>query len=324
VKPTQVLLIAEAHDIHALAVASALDDAGAKPVVFDTSEYPRHWRIAFSYGDDAVVTLERLESATRLDAGGGWSADIKDLSGIWYRRVQPFQIAAQLTDQQVRHFAASECRHAFFAMLDECPNVINSPWAETVADRKPHQLARAIEAGMNVPPTLVSSDPTEIVDFRERLGADIVFKILTNTRTQFTETRVLEHSDLDRIDATRHAPTIFQKKLDADHHLRVTVIDDHMFAARLRTMSPDARHDWRLDHGVRIEAMELSADQRVKILDLMRRLGLRFGALDFLVTPDGCDWFLEVNPAGQFLFVELETGQPISRTLAEALMRQPA
>jgi hypothetical protein len=28
-----------------------------------------------------------------------------------------------------------------------------------------------------------------------------------------------------------------------------------------------------------------------------------------------------VNPSGQFLFVEIETGQPISRTIAEALLK---
>jgi pyruvate carboxylase len=55
------------------------------------------------------------------------------------------------------------------------------------------------------------------------------------------------------------------------------------------------------------------------VTGLMRSLGLRFGALDFLVTPEG-EWvFLEVNPNGQRAFVEQATGLPIAAAIAGAL-----
>lgn len=56
------------------------------------------------------------------------------------------------------------------------------------------------------------------------------------------------------------------------------------------------------------------------------RLGLRFGALDFLVTPSGEWYFLEVNPNGQWAWIEQETGLPISSAIADALIapRAPA
>ena len=50
----------------------------------------------------------------------------------------------------------------------------------------------------------------------------------------------------------------------------------------------------------------------------MTLLGLRFGAFDFLVCPDG--WvFLEVNPNGQWAWIETATGLPIASTIADAL-----
>ncbi len=52
----------------------------------------------------------------------------------------------------------------------------------------------------------------------------------------------------------------------------------------------------------------------------MNRLGLRFGALDFLVTPDGEWYFLEINPNGQWAWIEQETGLPISDAIADALL----
>jgi len=54
----------------------------------------------------------------------------------------------------------------------------------------------------------------------------------------------------------------------------------------------------------------------------MDSLGLVFGALDFVVTPDGQWIFLEINPNGQWFWIERQTGMPISTALAE-LLRGP-
>lgn len=52
---------------------------------------------------------------------------------------------------------------------------------------------------------------------------------------------------------------------------------------------------------------------------LLAAMGLRFGALDFIVDPDGQWWFLEINPNGQWAWIEDEIGLPISSALADAL-----
>ena len=53
----------------------------------------------------------------------------------------------------------------------------------------------------------------------------------------------------------------------------------------------------------------------------MRRFGLEYGAIDLRLTPDGRYVFLELNPAGQFLYIEQMTGQPITAALASKLLR---
>jgi hypothetical protein len=55
----------------------------------------------------------------------------------------------------------------------------------------------------------------------------------------------------------------------------------------------------------------------------MRRLGLVYGAIDLRLTPEGRYVFLEINPSGQFLYVEHATGQPITAALAKALIEGP-
>lgn len=52
--------------------------------------------------------------------------------------------------------------------------------------------------------------------------------------------------------------------------------------------------------------------------------GLAYAAFDFAEDTDGIWWFLECNQGGQFGFVELETGQPVSEAVARWLSQVPA
>ncbi|MET0228974.1 MAG: hypothetical protein ABW234_09740, partial [Actinomycetes bacterium] len=53
---------------------------------------------------------------------------------------------------------------------------------------------------------------------------------------------------------------------------------------------------------------------------LMRGLGLSFATIDLKVDARGDHHFLEVNPQGQFLYIEILTGQPISAAVARTLV----
>jgi glutathione synthase/RimK-type ligase-like ATP-grasp enzyme len=63
-------------------------------------------------------------------------------------------------------------------------------------------------------------------------------------------------------------------------------------------------------------------DQRLKsqLTTLVKVLGLRFGAIDLLEDASGYFWFLEVNPNGQWAWIEQRTGAPLSDVIAAALI----
>jgi glutathione synthase/RimK-type ligase-like ATP-grasp enzyme len=71
-------------------------------------------------------------------------------------------------------------------------------------------------------------------------------------------------------------------------------------------------------------AHELPAETARLLGELMNRLGLVYGAIDLRLTPEGRYVFLEINPAGQFLYIEHATGQPIAATLAQTLLKKRA
>ena len=57
-----------------------------------------------------------------------------------------------------------------------------------------------------------------------------------------------------------------------------------------------------------------------QLIRLLRSLHLHYGCIDLTQQPDGTYVFLEVNPAGQFLFIEPDTFQPLSYAFAELLL----
>jgi glutathione synthase/RimK-type ligase-like ATP-grasp enzyme len=117
----------------------------------------------------------------------------------------------------------------------------------------------------------------------------------------------------------RLAPTIFQQRIAARHHLRATYVDGDIFTASLTTRQTFAQDDWRLDPSRDTVASNLDADTTLRVRELMRVLGLRYGAIDFVVDNEALPCFLEVNPSGQFLFCEIHAGLAISHAIASAL-----
>jgi glutathione synthase/RimK-type ligase-like ATP-grasp enzyme len=61
-----------------------------------------------------------------------------------------------------------------------------------------------------------------------------------------------------------------------------------------------------------------------KCVALTQRLGLRFGCIDMIVTPEDKYVFLEINPNGQWRWVQELTGMPIAEAIADLLIHAEA
>ena len=117
-----------------------------------------------------------------------------------------------------------------------------------------------------------------------------------------------------------------QDYVDKAFELRVTVVDGEAFACKIDSQAMDedkGKTDWRqgLDHGIRHEVFPLPDRVTAFCNKFLKRMHLNFGSFDFIVTPSGEYVFLECNPNGQWLWVEIETGMNISQAIAECLIR---
>lgn len=229
-----------------------------------------------------------------------------------------------------RRFADDEARIGFGGVLSalDC-GWVNHPHANARASYKPVQLRMAAACGLTVPATTVTNDPAEAQRFVERSPAEVVYKALSRGpcveagRSVALYTSVVGAGDVAHPSVARTAHQ-FQHRVPAVYAVRLTVVDDHLFGARIDTDSPTAAVDWRADYdSLRYSAIDVPEAVHGGVLELMTQFGLRFGALDFLVDLDGTHHFLEVNPNGQWGWIEAATGMPITAAIADALEAKP-
>lgn len=192
------------------------------------------------------------------------------------------------------------------------------------AEYKPRQLAHADAVGLPIPPTLITNDPEQVACFAARQSTGIVTKAL------YARTPRSSGGELSGVLYTTPVPPgrqsdpaiattahLFQATVAKAFDLRLTIVDGALFATEIHN---PGELDWRRDHRrLAYRTCGVPDEIATAVRALMDRLGLVFGALDFVVTPDG-DWvFIEINPNGQWAWIERATGQPISRTLATTL-----
>lgn len=307
----RVLVLTTPVDPTADMVLAHLHSDGVRFLRLDAAQFPT----------DVTLTSE-IGQHTR------WRAELNGLSldevkTIYYRRPGRFEFDTSIPLNTIP-WCEGQARFGFWGVLESLPATwINTPSSVQRAECKPRQLSHAAAAGLTVSPTLVTNDPHAVADFAARQPHGIVTKTLY-ARTPRTEdgrlSGVVYTSDVppDRFRDPSIATTahLFQAKLVKKADLRVTVIGESVFATHIDN---PGELDWRRSHGnIAYRPYELPDTVLAGVHRLMRSLGLVFGALDFVLTEQG-HLFIEINPNGQWGWIEHQTGQPISRTLAAAL-----
>lgn len=315
-----ILLITNKLDFAADRVVDELGRRGALFLRLNTEDFPSAIHCRYRLGANGF--------RADLDLGSGRSIRPERVRAVWYRRPEPPAIDARITDPVARRFAVRESTavlHGFLALA--APALwVNDPDANRAAERKLVQLRVAVEEGFAVPETLVTNDPAEAAEFCARFADRVVAKgagpafIHPKSRAQVYTSRVgAEH--LAFLGDLRHAPAILQEYVDKALEMRVTVVGEQVFAAAIDSqVSPVTSGDWRRDafqapHHVH----ELPDAVAERCRRLVRRFGLIFGALDLVLTSRGDYVFLELNPNGEWDWIEALTGLPIARALADTL-----
>lgn len=287
----------------------------------------RYFRLNTEDADRLSWTMPDGDAAGMVIDDGQCSFSLTNVTGAYYRRPVAPALRTDLAPG-VAEYVSAEWAALFRSLWNALEGRwLNSPYAIQRAEDKPRQLSIARRRGLNIPATLVTNDFEAARSFTT-IGSAIAKPLRRGLieeqdgpgRVMFTS-RI---SDQDiHPDAIDQAPVILQREIRKRSDLRVTVIDERVFAATILSQEhAETEVDWR--RGGRLDlahrTFNLPVDIAQACVEVTRDLGLRYAAIDLIEDEEGAFWFLEANPNGQWGWIEVRTGLPIASTLVDALL----
>ena len=264
--------------------------------------------------------------------GEGIELKARDVAALILRRPKPIEPIVEGDEYQKQH-AAAEWAEAFEGFLAHVPAFrwINHPSRNFNASHKIEQLKHAQAVGLNVPAWIVTTSSRQASAFIQRNGPGIIAKPLasgfiernepSNDTVIYTAEIREGHRDvLTRIEA---CPVLFQEQVSKTADVRLVVVADEIVGVSMKAFGRDGRQrlDIRRDAMRDVEYSSVDVPSGVRSADgrIMKEYGLVFGAFDFGVREDG-EWvFFEINPNGQWAWLDLEAGTEIHRMFAKAI-----
>lgn len=315
-KGDKILILTLTGDVHVPFVTRHLS---SKVVVVDPTRILEKYELSFLHDGQDTVPIY----------GGN---PIKGIKSVWYRK--PYipereDLNVPVTHKDYAYTAVRKHIVDLYGMFQDA-FWLSDYFVMLKAEIKPRQLELAARLGFNVPKTLSTSSSTAATAFLKEVGDAVTKSMATtlpivNNKVQYFYTTKIAAGDSVDLSGLHVGPAIFQKTIDVEKGLRITIVDNKVFAAAVR----DKNHkdhpaiiDWRRAYvggELRFEAFDLPKSLQRQCLALTKALNLRFGAIDLLLDKNGTYWFLEINPNGQWAFIEEDTGHPIGKAVADLL-----
>lgn len=253
---------------------------------------------------------------------------IKEIDVAWYLRENSDDTEEEGVSLETR-FAKNESRRAFLSLL----SVLNCKWVnrkETIvriSSNKLYQQQIAQKCGLQTPQTLVSNDPVSVVAFSEKENGLLLKTLgyikLDAVGNDFLYSERFSHEELSNSHAAiQSCPVFAQQYVEKRFEYRVMVIGHRVLACRIDSQaSPMTKTDWRHYDFDNVEHLRADLPQSVqeRLVRFMRKIELNYGALDLIETPDGDYVFLEVNPCGQWGWIEHYASLQIPQAVAVML-----
>lgn len=149
--------------------------------------------------------------------------------------------------------------------------------------------------------------------------------VKTLTSTPIGEGKVLFVREIDPKALDLSYPWFVQERIDGEEEVTVVYVDGEMHAASARRDSMDGE-DSRKDlfsNPVSWPKCSLSGEEESAICGFMAATGYRFGRFDF-IRRNGELWFLELNPNGQWAWLDLKGDNGLADMVAAAIAREDA
>lgn len=307
-----ILIISNSKDIHVDYLIPILQRRQQQYFLLNLDHFPRDYQL-----NQMFLKGKQLAEIKHIPTNS--KVNLAEVRSIWLRKPAEYSYLSEELSAQELAYAKLETEQAIFGLLYglDC-YWISHPVALRGSDWKGEQLSRAAKMGFNIPNSLLTNMPENLHSFAADMPGDMIFKSLStpslaseavdddNLLVVGMPTTLVTEDMLAGADSIRHLACQFQEYIPKAYELRVTIIGDKVFAAKIMSQQDErTKIDCRdMSAEIPYESTRLPVEIEQKCLQLVQSYGLNFSALDLIVTPEGEYVFLENNPNGQFLYIE--------------------
>ncbi len=245
-----------------------------------------------------LVTMEQLKS-------------VFFRSPVFIRSNKPYSLEEQLYRSQWSSFIRN---------LTVFSNArwLNHPMFTYQAENKLFQLEVAKKSGLMIPETIITNDSSNLVDSKLYIVKALDTPVFYEAgQEMFTYSTIATGTEIKE-SSLRKAPVIVQECIEDKVDLRVTVVGNRVFPASITKDNHGIRGDWRKTKKEELQYQRASIpiDVEERLLCLMKALNLSFGGID-LVLKDNQYFFIEVNPTGEWGWIEAAVGYDIHGAIVD-------
>ncbi len=320
----QVLILTRKSDLEATRVSIRLLAKGIDSVRINVEDMSYQLRVRFHVGN---IRDPRIEFSM-----GDRDLDSYKFPVVWLRDFDTTRIGFDFctnTNRLVQRFCYEQWNDSYNILIDGLASEwINGPEAIFKTSNRFRQLMIAEDIGFKIPSTLITNDPTTATEFYNHHNGQIVLKtvhhhgIEIEGKVYSIYTRSLTKDSLSRLVDLIYAPCILQERLKKKSELRVTIVGEKVFATELQTetipVCCDDLHRGTLSE-IPKRAVKLDNATEASCLKMMNIFGLKYGAFDFILDGRNQLYFLEINPSGDWYWIENDTKQPITETMVNLI-----
>ena len=322
----KILILTHAKDGTTDLITEKLKEKNASFVRFDTENFPEKIKL--------TIKLNKCDWSGYMFFDGTKKIDLKDISVVWNRRPHKPEINS-IKDTKTKEWAEEESWQllkCLWKLMEDrfWVNPIESN--EKIQFNKPYQMFVANKIGLKTPYSILTNNPNDVISFCNETE-EVALKVIKSVAVHYPEKIFLMHTkkiskkDINEQSLTgvRHSPVFLQKYIAKKTELRITVVGEKVFACEIDSQScKETEEDWRkhifVKNDIPHRKYDLPCDIKNKCIRLTKELGLYFGAIDMILTPSNDYVFLEINPNGQWGWIEQLTDMPISSCVADFLI----
>ncbi len=318
-----LLIITNEADIHPNPVIDILNSRELPFFRFNTDKILTDYDVSYEISDEKTffeIKYKKFKQSINND----------QITCVWERRpMEPLSTYDHYDDERVKKVILDEAEGfiRFFRYSLSDVFWIGHPINERQAGSKILQKIVAKSLGFKIPNTIFSNKFSSIKTFENKdvaIKPISSFDIETKGGNIVFYTRKKKYIDLvnNGENSFRNNINFIEEYIEKDFELRVTVIKDECFSAKIESQKLDFEKgaiDWRqgYEHGITFTKTEIPQEIEHKCIAFLKHFNLNFGCFDLILDRNRNFIFLECNTNGQWMWLEEEAKLPISNKIAQ-------